>query len=384
VDNIQFGGTPSTLTFYTSQAAFTTAHPGLPVEDFEESGIADDSFFRFQSPLDSTSNVPPAFVPGDIVSGLRIGLTVTPAPIDMGVLGGSTGFGNTSKVVYSAQSPSHGLSIAFPNYSAYAVGMDLMHFNSPGNTVIAVYGPHGKLLGSTLKALQTTATFFGVYSNQPITRIEVLNNAEYEMVDNIRFGGSPAGLTFYDSQASFLTARPGLPVEDFEESPVEPNTVAICTQPFNSSTNEATCFAPGDILPGITFQPQAPCSINCDMGVLGVGYVFSTSKEIAPAWCVNDLEISFAKKNVRYFGTDIRSFNVPADYLLSFYDEHGNFIGSALRNIGTIPIFLGVVSQKHLSKVIVTDSFLGNCEVVDNVRFGAFPWHTIIPAISGH
>lgn len=385
VDNIQFGGTPSNLTFYTSQAAFTTAHPGLPVEDFEESGIADNSGANFTSPLNSTTNQPPMFVPGDILPGLTIQPVTSSGGLDMAVVGGNyLTWANSSKAI-AAVGTTNNLAILFPGYSAYAAGMNLMFAAGVAarDATIAVYGPHGVLLGTTTRTLQISETFFGVYSTQPITAIQVLNNFDYEFVDNIRFGGSPAGLTFYDSQASFLAAKPGLPVEDFEESSVAPNTVEICTQPFNSATNEADCFAPGDIIPGITFQPQAPCP-GCTMAILGLGWLGAPSKDIGPTMCVNDLEISFAKKNVRYFGTEIWSAFGPADYLLSFYDEHGNFIGSALRNIGTTPIFLGVVSQKHLSKVIVTDSSFGSCEVVDNVSFGAFPWHTIIPAISGH
>lgn len=384
IDNIRFGAIPSNLTFYPSQAAFTTAHPGLPVEDFEESGVTDTGFLNFTGPLDSTSNIPGAFSPGDILPGLRINGITTNSMATMGgnYEQGGTNLGNTTKVVFE-NNLLDGLRIDFTNYDAYAVGMDLMRAWAPGNVTITVYGPHGVLLGTTTKTIQLSETFVGVYYNQPITRIEVLNATDVDIVDNIRFGGSPPGLTFYNSQASFLTAKPGLPVEDFEESPVAPNTVEICTQPFNSATNEADCFAPGDIIPGITFQPQAPCP-GCTMAILGLGWLGAPSKDIGPTMCVNDLEISFAKKNVRYFGTEIWSAFGPADYLLSFYDEHGNLIGSALRNIGTTPIFLGVVSQKHLSKVIVTDSSLGSCEVVDNVRFGAFPWHTIIPAISGH
>ncbi|MHB8790090.1 MAG: hypothetical protein ACYDBT_09445 [Desulfobulbaceae bacterium] len=381
VDNLQFGGTPN-LTFYTSQAAFTAAHPGLPVEDFEESPIADTGFLGFPGPLDSTSNIPGAFSPGDILPGLRINGVTTNI---MAVIGGNhLNFGNTTKVVLE-NNFLDGLRIDFTNYDAYAVGMDLMRAWAQGNVTITVYGPHGIFLGTTTKTIQLSETFVGVYSNQPITRIEVLNAADVDMVDNIRFGGTPVGLTFYNSQASFLMAKPGLPVEDFEESPVAPGVVSLCTQPINSATNEADCFAPGDIIPGISFQALAPCAGSCNMVILGDGVAGAPTKVIGPNSWIDNLEMTFAKNNVRYFGTDALVLaGGPADMLFSLYDDHDNFIGSALRNIGTTPVYFGVVSSRHLSRITITDPSGLAGELVDNVRFGAFPWQTIIPAISGH
>lgn len=387
VDNIQFGAIPSNLTFYTSQAAFTTAHPGLPVEDFEESMVTDTGILHFTGPLDSTSNIPGVFSPGDILPGLRInGATGnTMAALGGNYTEGVTNFGNTTKVVLVNSIPD-GMRLDFTNYDAYAVGMDLMRAWNPGNVIIAVYGPHGILLGATTRMIQFSETFVGVYSNQPITRIEVLESTDVVFVDNIRFGGSPAGLTFYNSQASFLAARPGLRVEDFEESTATLPTG--CDEPVNSTANLPNCFVPGDILPGIAFQTvekDRTCSVGgCPMAVVPSGWYGATSYMIGPDNFVQNLEITFAKKNVRYFGTDAMVILFgPADMLFSVYDDHDNFLGSALRNIGPTPEFLGVISTKHIARITITNPGSAT-ELIDNVRFGAFPWQTIIPAISGH
>lgn len=386
VDNIQFGGSASTVTFYTSQGAFIAAHPGLPVEDFEESPIGDTEGFPITGPIDSTSNIPGIFSPGDILDGLRInGLTGTA----MAIIGGNFGpFGNTTKVVAeNSGGGADGLRLDFTNNSAYAVGMDLMRAASAGNVTIAVYGPHGIFLGTTTNTIQLSETFVGVFSNQPITRIEILNPADFDLIDNIRFGGSLAGLTFFDNQAAFLMARPGLPVEDFEESTATFPTG--CDEPINSAATLPGCFVPGDILPGISFQTVEKDRIcaggSCPMAVVPSGsFVGVTSDMIGPNNFVQNLEIMFAKKNVRYFGTDaVVILGGPADMLFSVYDDHDNFLGSALRNIGTTPVFFGVVASKHISRITVTNPGPAT-EVVDNVRFGAFPWQSIIPAISGH
>ena len=43
--------TTGKLLLYSSQAEFETDYPGLPVEDFEESGVPDTGGLQFNSPL---------------------------------------------------------------------------------------------------------------------------------------------------------------------------------------------------------------------------------------------------------------------------------------------------------------------------------------------
>ena len=384
IDNIQFGAIPSNLTFYTSQGVFTGAHPSLPVEDFEESGVTDTTYLNFTGPLDSASNIPGVFSPGDILPGLRINGLTSNAMITIGgnYEQGGKNIGNTTKVV-AVNSITDGQRFDFINYDAYAVGMDLMRAWNAGNVTMAVYGPYGILLGTTTQTIQLSETFLGVYSNQPITRIEVLETTDVVLVDNIRFGGSPNGLTFFDSEASFLAAKSGLRVENFQESPVAPGGFKNLPPPINSTTNVAGAFSPGDILPGISFQ-IAHQSIGTQMVILGDGFFGAPTIVIGPNTFADNLEMTFARKNIRYFGTDAMVLaGGPADMLFSVYDDHDNFIGSALRNIGTTSVFLGFVSSKHVSRITITNPG-GAGELVDNVRFGAFPWPTIMPAISGH
>ncbi len=50
----------------------------------------------------------------------------------------------------------------------------------------------------------------------------------------------------YASQADFETAYPGLPVEYFEEAPVDPGIILVRIGPFDSTADDF-CFSPGDI-----------------------------------------------------------------------------------------------------------------------------------------
>lgn len=61
-----------------------------------------------------------------------------------------------------------------------------------------------------------------------------------------------AQVSFYTDRAAFEADFPGLPLEDFEESPVVSGGVLTCLDLINSTTTGA-CFQPGEIIPGVDF-----------------------------------------------------------------------------------------------------------------------------------
>jgi hypothetical protein len=65
----QEGGSP--LTFYSSEATFDAAFPGLPVEDFGEGVVPAGGATGCPSPLSSTSNNA-CFLPAQILRGLEL------------------------------------------------------------------------------------------------------------------------------------------------------------------------------------------------------------------------------------------------------------------------------------------------------------------------
>ena len=61
-----------------------------------------------------------------------------------------------------------------------------------------------------------------------------------------------AQVSFYTDRAAFEADFPGLPLEDFEESPVAAGEVLTCLDLINSGTT-GPCFQPGEIIPGVDF-----------------------------------------------------------------------------------------------------------------------------------
>lgn len=379
IDNIQFGTLTPNVTFFTNQAAFEAAHPGLPKEDFEESGVADDSFLLFQSPLNSASNVPPAFVPGDIIPGLQIGLTALLSPADMVVMGSNGGpFPNDSKAVFAGMDVLDGLVIELTNYTAYAVGMDLSLTNINADATIVIYKPFGQILGvTTWSLLETAETFFGVSSNDVIAKIIILTNGGFEMVDDIQFGGSLADLTFYQTEADFRNASGTLLLEDFSEAPVPDNMANICNEPIDGSSNQPGCFAPGDILPNISFQTENSLYQGCPacMVLFGKMTGFDNTTPMIGVLSYPDLlEVSFSGRRVDFVG-----MKLGVTPYISVYGTDDALLGSAVNIPPASSLdFWGVVSQKPIGRITIYGAYL------DDIMFGArFPWPMFLPAING-
>ncbi len=379
VDNIQFGTFAPNVAFYTSQAAFEAAHPGLPKEDFEESGVADDEFIGFQSPLNSASNVPPAFVPGDIIPGLQIGLTPPPSPSDL-VVAGRDGVpfpANDSKAVFAGKNVLDGLVIELTNYTAYAAGMDLsLHINA--DATIVIYKPFGQILGvTTLPLLNSAETFFGVSANDVIAKIIILTDSGFEMVDDIQFGGSLADLTFYQTETAFRNAAGSLLLEDFSEAPVPDNMTTICNEPIDSSTNQPGCFAPGDILADVSFQTENSLYQDCPACLVLFGKMtgFDNTTPMMGVLSLPDLlEVSFSGGGVDFVG-----MKLSGPSIISVYGSEGTLLGSAVNNILVSPLdFWGVASKKPIGRITISSAYL------DDIMFGAkFPWPMFLPAIHG-
>lgn len=384
IDNIQFGGSASTLTFYTSQATFEAAHPGLPVEDFEESPVASGALVPFAEPLNSTTTAAGAFSPGDILEGLQI-QTITPSSATpLSVIGDNYAglMTNASKMVCSSATADD-LKLTFPSFNAYAIGMDLLpaSLGGPDETVyIAVYGVLGNLLGTTaLSASLSQETFLGMSSNQLISTITATTTTppRSECVDNIQFGGSPMGLTFFNTEADFRKVRSTLPKEDFSESTVADSIMQLCDEPINSTTNQANCFQPGDILSGISFQTVDSLGAGCPtcMGIYGRNYgVVANTNPLLTAAPPDTLEIAFSANNIYYVGIDVYT---PS--LFSIYDTNNNLLGNVVRIPTSYGDLQGIRSTKPIGRIQTDNPGV----VIGAVQFGSkFPWPMFLPAIN--
>ena len=390
IDNIQFGTkTTSDVTFYTNQATFETAHPGLPVEDFEESPVADGTLVAFPQPLNKTTNAPGAFAPGDILDDINIQtITDTGVATALQVVGDNylASMGNPSKVVCDGPTGTD-LQVMFINQTAteleidtYAIGMDLWQWapsvSPPLNGIVAVYDILGRLLGTTTVSVSAgQGNFVGMSSNEVIFYITFqLSGSPSECIDNIQYGGSVDGLTFYRTEDDFKKARSNLPMEDFSESPVPDNTPQLCSEPIDSATNEAGCFAPGDILPNISFQTESSLHPACPTCMILYGPNIPPLMNTSPLLLVpspDNLEIAFSGKKIHFTGMELYLA------LISIYGPNDTLLGTSIRYPAVAALgFWGVKSTKPISRITIS----GGAQYLSEVSFGGkFPWPLFIP-----
>lgn len=395
VDNIQFGTINSGLTFYTDQIGFEAVHPGLPVEDFEESPVAPALLLQFPAPLDKNTDVIGVFAPGDILDDIHIQPITTSTPATALMVVGvdfASSMGNPSKLVCPGVGAKD-LQVQFYNEAAseyeldtYAVAMDLIPWApigaAPQDAVVAVYDLYSKLLGSTtLSVLAGHENFIGVDSIEPIVKITIQfigSSPTNECVDNIQVGGSPpAGLTFYSTEADFKKARSGLPMEDFAESQVPEDTPQVCNEPVDSTTNETGCFAPGDILPNITFQTENSLLAACPACLYfhGANTSLGNTTPILSVPPPDKLELAFSGKMVHFAGINMYSLAS-----ISIYDLDDTLLGSAVHYpLGIDLGFWGVKSTEPIGRI----TLWGGGYLSEVIFGGKFPWPMYGAAING-
>lgn len=187
-------GSRLSLTFYNDRANFDADYPGLPVEGFESSTIANGLIGALPHPLDASSSNA-YFVPGDILPGIQFWGTNTHAGDELAILGANY-VGNPSKTIV-ANYFLDDFRILF-NPPVFATGMDIQDFMGNGWCTVEIYDAEGSMLGGAVTAASETGVFWGIGSDEPIGEIRILSQGDgAEGADNIAFGGMTVPLSNY-------------------------------------------------------------------------------------------------------------------------------------------------------------------------------------------
>ena len=171
-----------------------------------------------------------------------------------------------------------------------------------------------------------------------------------------------ATLITFNSQAAFNLAAPGLPTETFQNGLV-PTGVTVCNGPFSSTSNNA-CFAPGGLLPGISYAAVPGPS----MVLLGPGIPPGfTSLHIGPNAFVDAFDIVLTSANA--IGFELGA-NATGSILVSAFSPGGQLLGSfPLAYTAGSLLYVGLLETEGLIGRVNLSGTLG--EVIDNVSFGS-------------
>lgn len=172
--------TTAGVLFFTDRPTFNAAAPSpLVLEDFENSVLPQDGIAAIGSVLDSSSSNA-AFAPGSIVTGLRI----TAA---LGLFAQNGHFYSPTNTVFN-DFDGDPLSITFPGFTPYAVGLDLLGiFTENASHALTVYDSAGSVLYSANFAPPGAGVFLGFISTAPIHHITMDTGLSSYGFDNIAF-----------------------------------------------------------------------------------------------------------------------------------------------------------------------------------------------------
>ena len=183
--------------YFTDQAAFEAAAPGLIQEDFSNAAVPPNGVVGCGNPVTAAN---PCFTPG----GLADGLVLTTENGQMVTLGAGL-YGNTTPAV-AADLFAASTTVEFNHPHVYAVGMTLAITGSAEPVQITIEGYRGTVIDVTTTTASQALSFWGVISNTPIHRITLRSpNNRGEVIDDLQFGD----------------AQTGPPVEDFEDGEID-------------------------------------------------------------------------------------------------------------------------------------------------------------------
>ncbi len=168
-----------------------------------------------------------------------------------------------------------------------------------------------------------------------------------------------AMVTFFNNQAAFSAAAPGLTLEDFENGSANPGGVVGCPSTLSNSTPGA-CFLPGELVDGFSFSATTGITVSLGPGIVPVNPTSWVAADLFAAGSLFD----FTAPDVFAVGFDLFSF-FGAPMTVSVFGEGGALLGTAIHPVGAT--FFGVKTDAVITSVSVA---AGGVPVYDNLQFG--------------
>ena len=190
------------------------------------------------------------------------------------------------------------------------------------------------------------------------------NNLQDRATNNFR------NAQFYTDRVTFQAENPGLPLDNFDYSPV-PNLIPEgCDEPVNSNTADA-CFPTGLAIPGYNLQTvegiRTGCPAECPMITLGPGAIGNPSHVVGPNFFADTYLITFDPP-VLSVGMDIlNSSDIDVNIVIT--DDSGNTMNTTSSTNSTTGVFWGVRCPELITSISISSPSDGG-ELIDNIEFG--------------
>lgn len=179
--------------FYGDRATFDAAHPGLPIEDFEDTKV-EGSQLGCRAPLDTRTSSA-CVAPGAIAGGLLLRddpLNEAGGGNEYGLMLWPEGVLDSASDFLLCRDDFDALELVFAP-PVPAVGVDLIRANGPGPLDLELFDAEGELIAATTATGGSPATggnFWGASSEIPIARFRIVDPDLLSQVgvDDVAFG----------------------------------------------------------------------------------------------------------------------------------------------------------------------------------------------------
>ena len=254
------------------------------------------------------------------------------------------------------------LATAAPDFS----GVDIKNYDlGILDFVVPADGVYTLRLTSTLTGDYTLVvtdgmTFDTESNNSASDPLRGLN----ETHEALGYLGSATAL--FATRTAFNAAVPGLPVEDFEEGQVAPNSVVTTAGPIMNGVVNNAFGNPNDILPGIIIQSTDEGHPAEEIALLGAGLIGNASKVLGANWFLDNTEILFPD-GVGAVGMDVL-LDTAGSLGIDVYGLGGQILYSGSLNSSPQGAFFGMTSADPIARIVLLSS---GGDLVDNIAFGA-------------
>lgn len=175
-------------------------------------------------------------------------------------------------------------------------------------------------------------------------------------------------ITFFNSEAAFDLAAPGLPVETFEAGLAGAGDVISCAEPLSSAAASA-CFPAGGLLPGVSYSVAGTGSV---LALLGANTVVGNTSQVLGAASFSDTTNVTFTSPVNAFGFDVFGGLQSNGFVqISIFDPANGPLGTFLILTPFMgSAFFGVISTTDLIGLVNVRSQTVGGELIDNLAFG--------------
>lgn len=350
------------LNFYADPVTFNALGSVQLTEHFSSARSLNQNF---TGPANSSTtsigfNGLPVFLPGDLTPGVSFSTINNGGAYDIRAAAIN---GNT---ILEANAAGSSFVIDFASSYITHVSLNAYQFNSAGNITIQIFGPNDTPLAITrTSGGPSTPGFLGIASSTPISKLIVSATSILPGIDDVAFGVlSP--LTFVHTPSQYASAAKNRATETFSSARRFNDNFSgpLSSTTTNPGFSGKFVFAPGDIIPGVTFSTSDDAAFDFRATTITGNSILQLNSASAK------LVVDLAQDDITAVSFDAYQFNSAGNVSVDVYGPDGLYLGTDLVSASsTTPGFEGILSSgipiKHL---VINDSSI--LPGLDNFSFG--------------